>query len=249
MNASLSALRSSPLLCLATLMLLAACGESKEPDEEKPGTTRGYSDCGSNSGSLVRCQPGQYCSDSVLSLCNSGCLTDNNCSSNQVCEKQGGNNVGTCQNTSTAACSASQPCPGGQTCVNGVCQAQSAQCTPRPDGLDGCDNLSLCIASGPQTAACVSFAACGAGGTCPVGLTGAVCNDGYIPNKGRFCLPEACTQNYHCPANWACVKYPATSVLGECSDRAFGAGCTQDSECLSNRCFGASPGLMGTCAP
>ena len=44
------------------------------------------------------CQAGQYCKDMTFSECASGCLSDNNCASNQTCAKENGEQVGVCQN-------------------------------------------------------------------------------------------------------------------------------------------------------
>jgi hypothetical protein len=46
----------------------------------------------------VTCQAGQYCADPVLAMCENGCLSNANCLPNQICEKQPGIDVGTCQN-------------------------------------------------------------------------------------------------------------------------------------------------------
>ena len=243
-----------------------------------PPAERGFTDCGNDTSFPVKCQPGQYCQSPVFRRCESGCLSDTNCANNQICDKATSAQVGVCQNTTAPACSASQPCPSGQTCVNGTCRTTttpacgasqpcpsgqtcvngtcttpppSTQCTPRPDGLDGCPSLSLCEDTdgpGPQAPACQTFPACDATRSCPPGLTGAVCNDNYIPNKGLFCIPYACRDASNCPSNWACVRYPSTQVLGACSDRSFGMFCTQNSECLSSKCNnGGTPGNQGTC--
>jgi hypothetical protein len=44
-----------------------------------------------------QCQPGSYCSNATFSKCTPGCLSDQNCSSEQVCVKQPGLATGTCQ--------------------------------------------------------------------------------------------------------------------------------------------------------
>jgi hypothetical protein len=59
----------------------------------------GTTPCGTFGTEEVTCQAGQYCADSVLSLCENGCLNNANCAGDQVCEKDSGQNVGTCQNT------------------------------------------------------------------------------------------------------------------------------------------------------
>lgn len=54
---------------------LVACNE---PDDSDEGET---TNCGS-----INCIPGQYCLDPLVSLCENGCLTDDNCADNQFCE-------------------------------------------------------------------------------------------------------------------------------------------------------------------
>jgi hypothetical protein len=318
MYASSSPRRRLSLTWLALAALLAACGptvqlpgDPQNPDNpQNPPLERGYTECGdflSNPpGTKVRCQPGQYCQDQTFSKCEPGCTSDANCAANQVCVKESGKNVGSCQNTTTPACSAAQPCPSGQTCVNGQCTVvnnppacsatqpcpsgqtcvngqctvvnnppacsasvpcpsgkvcvsgicsappPTTQCTPRPDGLDGCSSTSVCMdpdEAGPQAPACYAFDACNEQGRCPTGLFGAVCNQSYIPNKARFCIPGFCADNLDCPTDWACVKYPSTEVLGTCSNRGPGSMCTKNSECLSGVCNQPQPGFPGSCNP
>jgi len=43
------------------------------------------------------CQAGQYCADEGFSECLNGCLSNVNCTSDQSCIKEAGQNVGTCQ--------------------------------------------------------------------------------------------------------------------------------------------------------
>ena len=125
-------------------------------------------------------------------------------------------------------------------------------CDPQqlPNGADGCDVSSVCIDPAETQATdprCYSMPACDANKQCPTGLSGAVCNDGLIPNKGLICLINLCRTVSHCPADWACVKFTATDVLGLCSSRGFGAPCASNADCLSSRCAQTFPGLPGFC--
>lgn len=286
MSSSLSPRRPSARSWLALVLLLTACSGGEplpQPQPQPPaadaGTPpeRGFTDCGNfPTRTLVQCPPGSFCDDPTFSKCAAGCLSDINCANNQICDKASGAQVGICQNTNAPACSASRPCPSGQTCVSGTCTAAptpecsaskpcpsgqtcvsgicttppSGQCTPQDNGLDGCSSLSLCEdhdGPGPQAPACVAYAACDASHNCPTGLSGAVCNEGYLPNKGLFCIPQACRDFSHCPVNWACVRYPSTQVLGMCNNRGRGAFCTDNVDCLSNKCNNSAPGELGSC--
>jgi len=63
------------------------------------GMGDGVTDCTPPGLETVVCQAGQYCADAVFGECQNGCLSNDNCTSEQVCEKAGGMNVGSCQNT------------------------------------------------------------------------------------------------------------------------------------------------------
>ena len=70
---------------------------------DEPATHHGYSgytECGdffAPAGDVNTCQPGSFCSDATFSKCAPGCLSDQNCSPEQVCVKQHARNRGTCQ--------------------------------------------------------------------------------------------------------------------------------------------------------
>ena len=77
----------------------------REPRRRRPRRASsphsGYTPCGdflADHGTQNRCQPGQFCSDATFSSCSLGCLSDTNCSSDQVCLKDSVNQVGVCQN-------------------------------------------------------------------------------------------------------------------------------------------------------
>lgn len=58
----------------------------------------GVTDCTPPGLDQVVCQAGQYCEDQVLAICTNGCLSNDNCTSEQSCEKGAGEDVGSCQN-------------------------------------------------------------------------------------------------------------------------------------------------------
>ena len=60
----------------------------------------GYTACGdffAPDGDVNTCQPGSFCSNATFSKCAPGCLSDQNCSPEQLCIKDSGRNRGTCQ--------------------------------------------------------------------------------------------------------------------------------------------------------
>lgn len=78
---------------------IGACqNKGKHPATEPRITTpTGATACGTFSGEEVMCQPGQYCEDSRFNRCELGCLSDGNCAPNQLCIKESGEDVGSCQ--------------------------------------------------------------------------------------------------------------------------------------------------------
>lgn len=65
-------------------------GEDLEP---------GYTACGDpdSPSRFAICHPSQYCSSDYFGQCSGGCLSEHNCTELQVCIKEAGENVGTCQ--------------------------------------------------------------------------------------------------------------------------------------------------------
>lgn len=60
----------------------------------------GYTTCGdffAPGRGVNQCHPGSYCSNATFSKCTPGCLSDQNCSQEQVCQKHPGQPTGTCQ--------------------------------------------------------------------------------------------------------------------------------------------------------
>ena len=80
---------------LGSCVSLEDLGESGEV--ERDDSNRGYTSCGSGS-SKVECHPNQYCADTRWGECELGCLSDDNCASNQFCDKLAGEHVGSCLN-------------------------------------------------------------------------------------------------------------------------------------------------------
>jgi hypothetical protein len=157
------------------------------------------------------CPSGQFCFNGICAL---GCNSGGDCAEGQYCDTDGDrlchdSQVHTCPDT---------PCAETQECVNGLCSTPSTDtdCTPRPDGNDGCDAYSLCIEVEEGAPSCYSFPACPESGDCPVGTVGAVCNDGIVPNKERICLSGLCQEPSHCPPAWSCMRITPADVVGFC---------------------------------
>lgn len=74
--------------------------EEARPRRVVVAARSGYTACGTffaSHGEKNQCQPGSWCADATFSKCAPGCLSDQNCSGEQVCVKGAGQNLGTCQ--------------------------------------------------------------------------------------------------------------------------------------------------------
>lgn len=239
-----------------TLALVTACGPVVSGNDGGTGGggggTGGGGGGGGGSSALCsasnKCPAGQFCFNG---LCAMGCNSNGDCAADQYCDTADLGPPYFCKNKTVTSCP-STPCASNQQCINSVCSAKpdpSASCTPRPDFNDGCDKYSVCDDpddDGPEPTTCYSFPACPETGACPVGMTGAVCNDGYIPNKGRFCMIGACKDASHCPSDWKCVKTSQNAVLGACSSGQPFSPCASNDDCVSGNCF-TQPGFIGMC--
>ena len=212
-----------------------------------------------NSGSFLcgtdnPCPAGQFCWNGLCAL---GCMSDQDCADNQYCDTRvdlPNNQFGThmCVNKEVAGCSTDADCEETQTCMNGTCGVASEdhECTPRFDGPDGCDEFSICIDHGDEVEdfRCFSFSPCPQDGNCPVGLYGAVCNDGYFPEKAPICLTTGCITEENCPSSFKCIIPQGT--LGVCSDGSAGALCMAHEDCDSGlTCSGLEIANYGLCIP
>ena len=115
-------------LALLGLAFTPACGSDDVADSASAGDTDGAGDgdgdsggegvtaCGMFGNEPVSCQPGQYCADSVLSICENGCLSNDNCAADQTCEKPPNEDVGTCQNNAAGGPTEAELCEKLLTC-------------------------------------------------------------------------------------------------------------------------------------
>ncbi|MEZ4380534.1 MAG: hypothetical protein R3A79_04255 [Nannocystaceae bacterium] len=148
-------------LCASAALLLPACaGDDSETDSNasdsattstsggSTGSTGGemgdgVTDCTPPGLEKVVCQAGQYCADQVLAECENGCLSNDNCTSEQTCEKAAGEDVGTCQNTAPDGPTLDEFCMKLLTCDP---SGTMDQCTTIYNGTnEGCHN---CIVDG-----------------------------------------------------------------------------------------------------
>jgi hypothetical protein len=223
------------------------CGSSTEgPPGQNPNGQQGPSGLCS---ATQKCPAGQWCFNG---LCAPGCNSNQDCAADQYCDTKDAQPY-FCKNKTVSSCP-STPCQSNQECRNGLCTAASSEpssgCTPSPSFNDSCDKYSVCVdedEEGPRAAGCLSFPPCPENGVCPVGIGGAVCNEKYIPNKGRFCMPGACSNATHCPADWKCVRQTTNQILGFCSAGGPYALCFLPTDCLSGICNIPAPGFPGMC--
>ena len=113
-------------------------------------TGNGTTTCGDFPDGPKSCQAGQYCLDQTFSRCESGCLSDMNCASNQTCQKATGETTGSCQN-----------------------KPMSTECGPVCDRLLPCEQgitrdmcLQFCAGFNEQCKQCILGANCTAPETC-----------------------------------------------------------------------------------
>ncbi|QSQ24804.1 hypothetical protein JY651_07635 [Pyxidicoccus parkwayensis] len=245
------------VMSLFLALAVVGCGNSNEGGGDDGGKDAGPTDPHSQGGGLCSasnaCPSGQFCFNG---LCAIGCQSDSNCAADQYCDLEDmGTPVAFCKKKSVSTCSSDSQCASNQRCVEGLCSlrppANPPSCNANTsDFNDGCDKYALCLDpddSGAQQPYCASFPSCPQNGVCPTGQGGAVCNDGYIPNKGRFCMQGACKDNSNCPSQWSCVKPFTNAVLGFCSPGAMGFPCTENAQCASGQCMASAPGMMGMC--
>lgn len=233
------------------------CNPENPKDIASQGTCMKVSTRGDYKGQFMcstqePCPKGQWCFNG---FCAPGCMTDNDCASNQYCDTRMEQSAHMCVNKEVSGCTDDNQCAENQTCVMGLCSAsaEKKQCTPRPDAQDGCDTYSVCLdvsdlESEKEEFSCVTFPPCPQDGVCPVGQVGSVCNDGDIPGKAAICLTGLCKSVTNCPGNFKCILLTAT--LGMCSNGGMGMPCKASPDCMDGlACTGAMPGIPGFCMP
>jgi hypothetical protein len=150
-------------------------------------------------------------------------------------------------------CSSDDDCSDGQVCIGQFCSMPpvDTDCQPGQLTMDGCPSNAICLidSDDPEgdSQACYTMPPCSADHTCPVGLYGALCNTGQVPDKDEICLISVCETIENCPANWSCVRISDNDPLGLCGGGGLGDICSKPEHCLSGMCFIPIPGLGGFC--
>ncbi|MDI1450158.1 hypothetical protein [Polyangium sp. 6x1] len=153
----LASLRRAPfqIVSLLALALGAFGGGCQSSSSETPQKGPGYTECGD-----VTCSPGQHCEQPSVSICEEGCLTDENCPTQQICDPNAstfrqciGSSTTNPPPDSLAACKAA--CDHFQTC--GLAADETAKCRTDCEGLT--EDQRAAIANCGDTA-CSSLPSC-----------------------------------------------------------------------------------------
>ncbi|MBJ6760228.1 hypothetical protein JGU66_05600 [Myxococcaceae bacterium JPH2] len=242
------------VVSLFLALAVVGCGDSSDGGDKGGGGDKDNN--AQHGGGLCSasnaCPSGQFCFNG---LCAIGCQSNANCAADQYCDTSDGGGVSYCKNKVVPTCTSDSQCQSNQFCMEGLCSLKPpeapASCTVDTNTFnDGCDKYSVCTDpddEGSKKPYCASFPACPADGVCPTGLAGSVCNDGFIPAKGRFCMPGVCKTDANCPSKWSCVKFVANQVLGMCSMGSTGFPCMNNDQCLSKQCMQGMPNMPGVC--
>ena len=178
-------------LTLTFALFAVACGGAERTAAPDPGNsnsstqTRGFTSCGG-----VTCQPGQYCHDERFADCWNGCLSDLNCTDNQVCDKAS-SDEGVCQNVT----------PPNNNNTNTVTD-EIARCKAACSDAQACGLLDVAttvectaacgVLSDPQAKA---LADCVDNQGCSLGLPGCYnleCGPSYPCDAGQTCVGGTC---------------------------------------------------------
>lgn len=200
------------------LVFVQACGAGVSLEPVAPKETSHASE------SRVRraCSPGMACPDGEVcfdGLCSSRCRTGDDCLADEYCD------AGTF-GTFLCVAKAVTTCPETACTFNQLCQAGFCSTPPPADSCsatgsaqDDCGRFALCsLDEVGRSSHCSTFPPCPQTGPCPLGTRGAVCNDGYAPDKARFCLSGMCRADEHCPSGWACRRTSPVATLGYCTE-------------------------------
>lgn len=147
---------------------------------------------------------------------------------------------GVCVVAPTPACSATDACPSGQSCVAGTCIVNTETCQFSFEcGADHLCVNQLC------TTSCAAGAACGVGETCDAAsgtcvvtppVTG-VCTNDAACGAGRVCLDSSCYDGCTTDATCGAGRYCAAGVCRP--DTRPHPFCASDADCAPGRpCIG-----------
>jgi len=232
------------LVVLSATAMALACDSGGGEGGEGGGGEGGGDMCGG------LCLDGQYCWNGA---CLNGCTSDANCADDQYCVIDDEFfNEGRCHDSEVPGCQSDADCLDTQECLSGACVAQPEEptaCEWKPDMTDGCPADQVCIGDPEEgeTTECYAMPACGADGSCPTDVAGAVCNvkeDGskIIPSKTGICLMGLCLGDDDCPAAMDCVSMAGD--IGACLPEGMNFGCESDDDCAADETC-----EMGMCIP
>jgi hypothetical protein len=148
-------------LGIALLVLGAACGGSSDEGSPTGGTGGGTGtppaqrpSCGA-----VSCQIGQYCEDARASRCVDGCLSNQDCASNQTCDTSNKRCVNNVAATSQGQ-RCSQACDKARNC-NAITAAQNSMCKSKClTNPNMTDEIRKTIADCAEAATCSNILTC-----------------------------------------------------------------------------------------
>ena len=147
---------------------------------------------------------------------------------------------GVCVAAPTPACSATNPCPSGQACVDGSCRAATETCQFNFE----CGMGRICV-NQQCVAGCTTDAMCGTGFTCDEASGGCVaippvtgmCTNNAACGAGRVCIDSSCYDSCTTDTMCGAGRYCASGVCRpDTRPRPF---CTSDAQCAPGRpCIG-----------
>ena len=110
------------------LILLTGCVPA---GDDRP-LAQGFTPCNELPGERdgIICHPNQYCADPHLQWCHRGCLSDDNCSQEQICVKNRGSHLGSCLAIDALPEEDPQLDPGYTTCGDPATPARYEICHP-----------------------------------------------------------------------------------------------------------------------
>lgn len=236
-------------LILGTLVCLAACNDTGGTISRIDGGP--VCQAGDNS-----CAPGTRC---VNRVCTPACASDGSCPAGSYCEGPAPVED-VCAANVPIICKQTLDCPRPQYCLGGLCASGQ---TRADGGFQGCVLGSVNDACGPDAVCfqtqngnqCLGMPACASNGGCPIGTSGAVCNDGrnpdggqLFPGKQRICVYGFCAIDTDCTQRAHCFHPAPGNPLGNCNFGVAGDPCFSNADCIgSSACSVPDGGTLGVC--
>jgi len=167
---------------LASLLVLAlgAWGVGCQTmSSETPLKGPGFTECGD-----VTCSPGQHCAQPSVSICDEGCLTDENCPAQQICDPDA---------TTFRQCIGAPAEDAGVPVVDSLAACKAA-----------CDHFQSCGLAAGEASKCRTDCE---GLTEDQRATIANCGDKVECSSVPSCLGVQCVSNSDCENGQSCVGY------------------------------------------